>query len=304
MTTLTASAPRAQRTLRADRDSSLGKALAAGLFSLGLGLALVSLLGPLATGVIDYRVTETLRNQTMGLDAVSLVVVAPLAVAAGVLVLRGHAAGLGLGLGIGPYTAYMFLQYILGPDYGDQPGNNELLFPLCLTLFTFGWAVALTAWNALGGETLPGSPRRDRLVGTVVLPLLALVTFVRYVPALADAMSNPPEEAGYLAGPTFFWAIALLDLGVLLPATLIACVGLRREAAWARQAMYAVVGWLGLVGLAVAGMGIAMYANDDPIASGAGVAFMTVLGLAFAALAVILYRPLCGSSARGEWKEG
>jgi hypothetical protein len=29
-------------------------------------------LGPLVTGVVEYRVTETLRNQTIGLDAVSL----------------------------------------------------------------------------------------------------------------------------------------------------------------------------------------------------------------------------------------
>ena len=281
-----------------------GGALAASLFTLGLGLAVLALLGPLATGVIEYRVTETLRNQTIGLDTVSLAVVAPLAVAAGLLVLRGHVAGQALGLGIGPYTAYMMLQYVLGPEYRVFPGNNELLFPLCLALFTVGWVVSLTAWKTLGGELLPGSPRRDRLIGTVVLPILALVTFVRYVPALADAMSRSPEEAGYLAGPTFFWTIALLDLGVLLPATVAACIGLRRGAPWSHRAMYLVAGWLGLIGPAVAGMGIVMYLNDDPAASGGGAVFMTALGLAFALLAVILYRPLFGSAARGEEKEG
>jgi hypothetical protein len=112
------------------------------------------------------------------------------------------------------------------------------------------------------------------------------------VPALADAMSDRPADAGYLAGPTFFWAIAMMDLGIFLPATVAACAGLLRGTTWAPKAMYAVVGWFGLVGPAVAGMAIAMYMNDDPNASAGVAVFMTALGLAFALLAVILYRPL------------
>ena len=107
-------------------------------------------------------------------------------------------------------------------------------------------------------------------------------------------MSGRPEDAGYLAGPTFAWTIALLDLGVFLPATVLACVGLVRGATWAQKALYAVVGWFGLVGPAVAAMAITMYVNDDPNASGAGAAFMAGLGLAFVGLALVLYRPLLG----------
>jgi hypothetical protein len=40
-------------------------------------------------------------------------------------------------------------------------------------------------------------------------------------------------------------------------------------------------------------MAIAMYVNDDPNASAGNAAFVTVLGLAFASLALSLYRPLC-----------
>jgi len=102
------------------------------------------------------------------------------------------------------------------------------------------------------------------------LPLLALVAFARYLPALADWMSASPSEAGYWAGPTFSWAIAMLDLGVFLSATVAACVGLVRGARWAYQALYLVVGWFGLVGPGVAAMAIAMYVNEDPTAPGAG----------------------------------
>src|SRR4051812_40121205 len=60
--------------------------LARGLAGLAAGLALLAVLGPLVTGVVDYRVSETLRHQTIGLDAVSLGLVAPLALAAAALV--------------------------------------------------------------------------------------------------------------------------------------------------------------------------------------------------------------------------
>jgi hypothetical protein len=271
--------------------------LAAGLLVIASGLVGVALLGPLAAEVIDYRVTETLRNQTIGLDAVSLFVVAPLAVLVAVLVLRGHVAGPALALGIGAYTSYMFVQYILGPDYAHLPGNNERLFPLALLLFASGWAVALAGWRSFDVARIARSRRRDLRVGRVVLPVLGFLAFFRYLPALADAMSSTPEDEGYLAGPSFFWVIAMLDLGVFLPLTVVACVGLVRDAPWAQKALYAVAGWFGLVGSAVAAMAIAMYVNDDPNASAGLALFMTGLGLAFALLAVVLYRPLLWSRA-------
>jgi hypothetical protein len=151
--------------------------LAIGLFAVALDLSAVALLGPIASGVVEYRVTETLRNQTIGLDFISLFVVAPLCVLAAILVLRDGAAGPALALGIGAYTSYMFVQYILGPDYADLPGNNERLFPLSLFLFAAGWIVALAAWHALDVERLPTSRRRERLIGRVVLPVLAFLAF-------------------------------------------------------------------------------------------------------------------------------
>jgi hypothetical protein len=275
-------------TLRAAADHRL----AAGLVAIAAGLSAVALLGPLATGVVRYRVTETLRNQTIGLDTASLLLVAPLAVLAAVLVLRGRDAGRALAMGIGAYTSYMFLQYVVGPDYGHLEGNNQLLFPLCAALFALGWMVALGGWVSLDAGRLPVSPARDRRVGRVILPVLALLAFGRYAPTLADWMTSSPSDGQYVAGPSFAWAIALLDLGVFLPATVATCVGLVRGAPWARKAQYLVAGWFGLVGPAVAAMAVVMQHNGDPNASGASAAFMTALGAAFAVLAGVLFLPL------------
>ena len=273
--------------------------LAVGLVVIAFGLAAVALLGPLASGAIEYRVTETLRNQTIGLDAVSLVVVAPVALTAAALVLRGWVVGFALALAVGAYTSYMFVQYILGPDYGHLAGNNQRLFPLCLLLFAAGWLVALAAWNAIDSERLASSRPRERLLGRIFLPALALVAFVRYLPSLADWMSANPTDKGYLAGPSFSWAIAMLDLGVFLPATVATCVGLTRGLPWARKALYTIVGWFGLVGLAVAAMSIAMVVNDDPTASTGITVFMIALGLVFLVFGVSVFRLLLPRARRG-----
>jgi len=269
--------------------------LVAALVTIAVGLVAVALLGPLFGGPIEYHVGETLRNQTIGLDAVSLFVVAPLAVTAAMLTRTGHVGGPALALGVGAYTAYMFVQYIVGPEYVARPGNNELLFPLYLCLFALGWIAPVLAWQAIPSHANPASRKRHRRIAGIALPLLALLTFSRYLPALADAMSSTPEEVGYVAGPTFFWTIAMLDLGLFLPLTLLACTAVLQDRQWAHKALYLVVGWFGLVGPAVAAMAIAMYANDDPTASAGNAAAMTVLGLAFATLAIGAYLPLLRS---------
>lgn len=276
--------------MRPARSATAGL-LALGLAAVVVGLVAVALLGPLGTGAVSYRVSRTLRDQVIGLDAVSLFVVAPLGLVAAALVVRRRALGAALALGIGAYTSYMFLQYILGPDYTHRPGNNELIFPLCLALFAAGWLVALLAWQTLEGHAGPIT-RRERAIGRIWLPLLALVAFGRYVPALSGWMQAHPSDAGYLAGPTFAWTIALLDLGVFLPATVLTCVGLRRRAPWARPLLDLVAGWFGLVGAAVAAMALTMHLDHDPSASFGNTALMIALGVAFLALAVAVLRPV------------
>lgn len=278
---------------------SANRWLGIGLLGLGAGMAVNSLLGPLVTDAVRYHVTTLLLNQTIGLDAVSLAIVVPLSVAAGVLALRAHPAAPLLALGPASYAAYMFPQYVVGPDYLRLPGNNELLFPLHVALFALGLALVVLAWSATDAERLPSSRRRDRVVGVVLLALAAFLV-VRWAPALADAMSDAPTGTDYLEGPMFFWTIALLDLGAALPATVATGLGLLRGVAWARKAMYAVVAWFALVGAAVTGMNVAYHVNDDPNASVAALVAFTVYALVFAVFAAFVYRPLFRAPRQAE----
>jgi hypothetical protein len=263
------------------------------LLALGGALAALSLLGPLGSGAIEYRIAdEIITSQLLGLDAVSLALVVPLALGAAALAWRAHPAWPVAAIGPAVYVAYMIPQYLLGPDHVTREGDNEAFFPLFLALFVLAVVAGLWAWSALDLERLPTAPRAERLVARVLLPLAAVVVFVRYLPSLADVMGGAPESEEYRAGPGFFWTIAWLDLGLALPATVAAIAGVARGAAWGRRALYAVVPWYALVGVAVGAMAVAMAIRDDPGASAGGAAAMCALGLALAGMAAVLLAPL------------
>jgi hypothetical protein len=262
------------------------------LLALAVVLTDLSMLGPLVGGVIHWRIRATLLSQLYGLDVVSLVIVAPLAAVAGGLSLRGRPLGALLGMAPAAYAVYMVPQYVLGPDYAHVAGNNERWFPLLLIMFVLGAVGAGLSWGQLRMSQPHGSARIESLVGRRLLPAVATVIFIRYIPTLADWMSATPKAKDYIAGPTFSWTIALLDLGLALPATVAVCIGYRRAAAWARPGLYALTGWFALVGAAVAGMAIAMQVRADPAMTMSQMIVMSGLGVALIALAGLLYAPV------------
>jgi hypothetical protein len=143
----------------------------------------------------------------------------------------------------------------------------------------------------------------ERLAGRWLLPAAAVLVFIRYPAGLADWMSAEPTAEDYLAGPTFGWTIALLDLGVALPATVAVCVGYRRAAETARRGLYAILGWYALVGAAVAAMAVAMQLRDDPAMTVGQMASMSILGALLVALAVATYAALVRSGRLSRRRE-
>ncbi len=262
--------------------------------ALGLGLAANSLLGPLVLDVIRYRFSDSLLYQGIGLDFVSLVVVAPLAVAAGSLTLRRRRLGSALGLGVGAYAAYMAVQYAVGPEYATLPGNNERFVLLHLALLIFGLATAALAWAVVPEESLPPTSERGARRWGALSIALGLLLLFRYLPSLVALTTGGPAPAEFRENATSYLLIATLDLGVFLPAAVAAGVALRRGHAWARKALHLVVGWLALVGLAVAAMGVTMRLHDDPAMSAGQLTAFVVVGAVLAFLYGWLERPLTG----------
>jgi hypothetical protein len=111
------------------------------LLLLGALLLVNTVLGPLVGDVVTYDFTETIDNQLVGLEIVTVLLVVPVTAWAAILALRGHPAAPLLAIGPAAYTCYMFVQYVLGPEY-DQYSLTVLLH---LALVTLSGGLALWA---------------------------------------------------------------------------------------------------------------------------------------------------------------
>ncbi|MFN3215826.1 MAG: hypothetical protein ACE367_04965 [Acidimicrobiales bacterium] len=260
---------------------------------MALGLAANSLLGPLAANVIDYRYSDSMIYQAIGLDAVALGVAVPLASASAWLVHRGHQAGPVLAMSPALFAAYMMPQYVVGPDYLGLDGNNENFALGHIVLFVLAVAVAAGAWRSVDRDRLrPDSRRSDRRRTWLLAGVAAFIALGRQIPIIAGVIDDPTSSDAYLDNPTAFWLVAFLDLGVVTPAALAAAGGLWVGTQWARTAAYAVIGWFALVPVSVAAMNVSMRVHDDPLVTTADTVLFGVAAVVFSAAAVWLYRPL------------
>jgi len=270
-----------------------------GLSSIALGVvvATTALLGPWGVGVIHYRASPTTLNQIIGADAAAFTVVAPLAVIAGILVLRHHRVGPVLALAPSVFVVYTYAQLIVGQEYLRLPGNNERYFPLLLGGFILAGGIAVTAWRALDGALQPVSPRLGRAYAVVLAVVAAYLVMGLHLPSLVDALRDAPTRTEYVSSPTPFWLVKLMDLGIVAPVAVVTAVGLWRRSARALAPAYAVVGGFTLLAASVTGMAVTMYRHGDPDASLPTVVVFALFTLAFAGVTATLYWPLFTRSA-------
>jgi hypothetical protein len=251
-------------------------------------LVINSLLGPLLVGVVGYPISESMTNQLLGLEVVTLVLVVPWTCGAGVLALRHDPRAALLALGPTSYTAYMFVQYVVGPEYDAY--SWVVLFHV--VIFALASGLGLTAWSRAQHEPVPPSTMRQRRRFSVVLLALAAFVLLRYLPAIAGAWSHEPISGEFREARTFFWSIVLLDLGVVVPVTVAAAVALLRGSTAGQRAVYGVVGWFALVPPSVTAMAAVMLARGDPHVSVPTLFVLSVATLAFWAVARTVFGPL------------
>ncbi len=260
--------------------------LGIGMLLLAAGLAINTLLGPLFIGVIGYPFTETVYNETLGLEAVSLLLIAPVALVAGVLTLRGRRAGPILAIGPAAYAAYMLVQYVVGPQYASyQPS-----IALHIGLFILSAALIVRAWSAADRVPLPPVSRG----WAVVAFLLAGFVISRWAGVFTGMASADPVPA---AAPdvTMYWAIFLLDMGIIVPAGIATAIGLLIGSRWASRALFGLIGWFAMVPPSVAAMSIVKLLRDDPNGSTGDTIVFVVVTLIFWGLAAALFRRLFGA---------
>ena len=234
-----------------------------GSIVLGAGIALSALLGPLALRVIEFRTSKHIENQFVGGEVVSLGLVAPAAIAAGVLWLRGHRLAPVLAVGPAAYAVYTYTTAVIGQEYALYEGNVEQFFPLYAGLVAGGVAVAAKSWSQLR-EAVASEPPDGlrRALAAIFLGIggffaLAWAAQIRLV-----VTGNPSTE--YQEGPTLFWLIKFLDVAFVIPALVATGIGLLRPQPTALKAAYALAPFGTCLAGSIAGMAIAMELKGDP----------------------------------------
>ncbi|MGQ1838694.1 hypothetical protein ACT4S2_09570 [Kocuria turfanensis] len=248
---------------------------------------------------MQYRTSPTTLNQLVGSDAAALVVIAPLAVVAAVLVVRGHPAGPVLGGSIGVYAVYTYAQVVIGQEYLRLPGNVEYWFPLLLAIFVLAEAATVLSWLAIPSDLPRFSRRVERAAAVALLGSAAFLSLGLHFPTMLTAWDDPSSMTEYVSSPTPFWMVKLMDLGILVPVALIVGIGLLAGADWAGRVVYPLLTAYTCLTISVASMAVVMVLRADPDASLALAAGFLVLALLFVGLTVVLYRPLWRADASG-----
>ena len=297
--TLTDMAPNLLRSERGTVPLTLGqRTTGLGLLGLGLGIAVSAILGPLVLGVIKLRTPVNIENQFVGGEIVSLGVVAPVAVVAGVLWLRGHRLAPALALAPALYSVYTYASVVFAQDYARFDGNGERFFPLYTALAGGGAAIAVSAWSQLGRQPIPiPSLHLRRTLGTILIAAGSLIGLA-WAQQIRLVISGQPG-ADYLEGPSLFWFIKFADFGFVIPAMLATGVGLFRSIPTAIKAAYGLAGFLTCLAGSVTGMGIAMELKGDPSSQPGVLIALVPLTLGLAAVTAILLRSFLSGRGPG-----
>ena len=182
----------------------------------------------------------------------------------------------------------MFVQYIIGPEYVEYP--PAILFHL--GMFILSSIILEYSWTHLQSEDIPPiSPRRKRIYSSGLLLLIMFVSF-GYLFAVPRILTGGSIPAEYINDPSVYWSVFLLDLGIVVPITVAVSVGILRGAAWARKAIYGLVGWYTLVTTAVLALFVSLLVHDDPNVTVGIVIGVFIATLFIIAFTVWLYRPL------------
>jgi hypothetical protein len=268
------------------------------LLLLASALAATVLLGPLGFGVLQWRVSAIGINQTYGADGASLLVAVPVALAASWLWRRRSRLAPPLALGVGIATLYYAVASVMGPDYTRYSGNNERFFPLLLVLIVLSWTTAARAWAAL--QPAPGQPpawlRRSLsivlVLGGVALGFAWLRQLLELT--LTGTFATSAEALAYTDAPSGYWIVRVVDLGFIVPISIVTGFGLWRGSAIALKATYGVTAFLVLQATSVLAMGVIMLLRQDPSATPTLLVALAPISLGLIVLTAILFASSIG----------
>jgi len=257
-------------------------ATCAAAFICALVLIVIVVLGPLGTGTIQYRTSQSGIWQLEGQDIANLILIVPALLIGGILhLLRKN--GSKYFLILAPITLmYAGLSIGLGQEWNnpDYDGNIEQYSWLFMVLVIGGLILLVACLSMFTKEEVPEFRPKSLKIYVAVMSVFLLLFALMWISELIEVTSTGDTSSGsYESTPTLWWVVRYLDLGITIPLGFLALFLLLRR----RESSYPVVllafGFFVTTGTAVNCMGWIMLLNNDPEFQPGALVIFSVLGL-------------------------
>jgi len=256
-----------------------------GVMALAAALVLVFLAvqGPLIRGVLMYKTAAVVNNQLLGQDAVNLVLMAPLLLAAGVLLILRKPLARDLLIATPLFLIYYALSYTIGWEWSSPAytGNSERYFFLFLFILIAALIFLLYALAVFPKNVESHFKKGGLAVYSAVFVLFLLVFAGMWVKEVLEVAATGMARA-YDIAPTAFWMVRVFDLGFSIPLGLISVYLLWARPNKAFPVICLFYGFFFTQIVAVLAMGWAMFLRKDPTFLARDLVVFSILALIIA----------------------
>jgi hypothetical protein len=231
----------------------------------GLVLIYLAVQGPLVRGVLTYKTAALINNQLLGQDAVNLVLMAPLLLAAGILLLLRKPLARYLLIATPLFLMYYALSYTIGWEWSSPTytGNSEHYFFLFLFILIAALVFLLYALAVFPKNVESHFKKAGLAVYTTVFALFLLVFAGMWIKEVLEVAATGTTRA-YDIAPTAFWMVRVFDLGFSIPLGFIGLYLLWARPNKAFPVICLFYGFFFTQIIAVLAMGWTMFFKKDP----------------------------------------
>jgi len=251
-------------------------------------LITVALMGPLGTGSIQYRTSQSGKWQIQGGDVVNLFLIAPILLIGGVLhMLKRNSSRYFLIL-TPVVLIYTGLTLGIGQEWGNPAytGNSEQYAWLFLIMVIGGLLLLIGSLTMFTESDAPEFKPRGLRIYVGVMSLFLLVFAAMWLSELMQVISTGDLSSGaYSEAPVLWWTVRFLDLGLTIPLGFLALSLLLSRPKRSYSIVLLFFGFFVTLGTAVLSMAIVMAINEDPEAQpGSLVVFASLAALSWGGL--------------------
>jgi hypothetical protein len=245
-------------------------------------MIVIAVLGPLGTGAIRYRTSQSGLWQLEGQDVANLVLIAPVLIIGGILHLMRRKNSKYF-LILTPITLmYTGLSIGIGQEWNnpDYVGNIEKYSWLFFILVIGGLILLIACLSMFSKKDTPEFKPKGLRIYVAVMSIFLLLFAMMWISELLEVMSTGATSSGsYEATPTLWWVIRYLDLGFTIPLGFLALFLLMRRPKTSYPIVLLAFGFFVTTGTAVNAMAWIMFFNNDPELQPPSLVIFAVLGL-------------------------